>query len=156
MILGQLMENYRGTFYRQAMFAEFQVAIHDLAERGEALSGEKITAVNLEMLKKYHGPKFVMDPAYGIEWALISHYFYGFYVFQYATSITAANFLADKVAHGTASDRDNYLRVLRAGGSDYGYEILRKGGLDMASPTPYQTIIRSFSDVLDQAEKLLA
>ncbi|WP_420139450.1 M3 family oligoendopeptidase [Sphingomonas sp.] len=154
--LGQLMENYRGTFYRQTMFAEFQLAIHDLAEKGEGLSGEKMTAINLDLLKKYHGPKFVMDPAYGVEWMLIQHYFFGFYVFQYATSITAANYFADKVLHGTAKDRDNYLSVLRAGGSDYGYDILKKAGLDMAAATPYQTIIRSFSDVLDQAEKLLA
>ena len=154
--LGQLMENYRGTFYRQAMFAEFQLAIHDLAEKGEGLSGQKMTEINLDLLKRYHGPKFVMDPAYGIEWAYIQHYFYGFYVFQYATSITAANFFADKLMHGGPKERENYLSVLRAGGSDYGYNILKKAGLDMATATPYRTIVRSFSNVLDQAEKLLA
>ena len=154
--LGQLMENYRGTFYRQAMFAEFQLQIHDLAEKGDGLSGQKMTEVNLDLLKRYHGPKFAMDPAYGIEWAYIQHYFYGFYVFQYATSITAANYFADKLMHGTPKDRENYLSVLRAGGSDYGYNILKKAGLDMATATPYQTIVRSFSNVLDQAEKLLA
>ena len=154
--LGQLMENYRGTFYRQAMFAEFQLALHDLAEKGEGLSGQKMTEINLDLLKRYHGPKFVMDPAYGIEWAYIQHYFYGFYVFQYATSITAANFFADKLMHGGPKERENYLSVLRAGGSDYGYNILKKAGLDMATATPYQTIVRSFSNVLDQAEKLLA
>jgi len=154
--LGQLMENYRGTFYRQAMFAEFQLAVHDLAEKGEGLSGQKMSEINLDLLKRYHGPKFAMDPAYGIEWAYIQHYFYGFYVFQYATSITAANFFADKLLHGTPKDRENYLSVLRAGGSDYGYNILKKAGLDMATATPYQTIVRSFSNVLDQAEKLLA
>ena len=154
--LGQLMENYRGTFYRQAMFAEFQLAIHDLAEKGDGLSGQKMTEINLDLLKRYHGPKVAMDPAYAIEWAYIQHYFYGFYVFQYATSITAANYFADKLLHGTAKDRENYLSVLRAGGSDYGYNILKKAGLDMATATPYQTIVRSFSNVLDQAEKLLA
>jgi oligoendopeptidase F len=154
--LGQLMENYRGTFYRQAMFAEFQLAIHDLAEKGDGLSGQKMTEVNLDLLKRYHGPKVVIDPAYAIEWAYIQHYFYGFYVFQYATSITAANYFADKLLHGTPKDRENYLSVLRAGGSDYGYNILKKAGLDMATATPYQTIVRSFSNVLDQAEKLLA
>jgi oligoendopeptidase F len=154
--LGQLMENYRGTFYRQAMFAEFQLATHDLAEKGEGLSGQKMTAINLDLLRKYHGPNFVMDPAYGVEWAYIPHYYSGFYVFQYATSIAAANYFADKVSRGTTADRDNYLSVLRAGGSDYGYNILRKAGLDMATATPYQSIVRSFSDVLDQAEKLLA
>jgi oligoendopeptidase F len=154
--LGQLMENYRGTFYRQAMFAEFQLEVHDLAEKGEGLTGKKMTEINLDLLKRYHGPKFEMDPAYAIEWAYIQHYFYGFYVFQYATSITAANFFADKLLHGGPKERENYLSVLRAGGSDYGYNILKKAGLDMATATPYQTIVRSFASVLDQAEKLLA
>ena len=153
--LGQLMENYRGTFYRQAMFAEFQLEVHDLAEKGEGLTGKKMTEINLDLLKRYHGPKFEMDPAYAIEWAYIQHYFYGFYVFQYATSITAANFFADKLLHGGPKERENYLSVLRAGGSDYGYNILKKAGLDMATATPYQTIVRSFASVLDQAEKLL-
>jgi oligoendopeptidase F len=154
--LGQLMENYRGTFFRQAMFAEFQLAIHDLAEKGEGLSGKKMTGIYLDLLKRYHGPKVTMDPLYAIEWAYIQHFFYGFYVFQYATSITAANFFADSLMHGTVADRDRYLSVLRAGGSDYGYNILRKAGLDMTTPTPYRTIVASFKKVLDQAEALLA
>jgi oligoendopeptidase F len=154
-ILGQMMENFRGTYFRQAMFAEFQLAIHDLAEKGEGLSGEKMSEINLALLKKYHGPNFIMDPLYGIEWTYIQHYFYGFYVFQYATSITAATYFADQVLKGGAKERDNYLSVLKAGGSDYGYNILKKAGLDMATATPYQTIIKAFSDVLDQAEALL-
>jgi oligoendopeptidase F len=154
-ILGQMMENFRGTFFRQAMFAEFQLAIHDLAEKGEGLSGEKMTEINLALLKKYHGPNFIMDPLYGIEWTYIQHYFYGFYVFQYATSITAATYFAEQVLHGGAKERDNYLSVLKAGGSDYGYDILKKAGLDMATATPYQTIVKAFSNVLDQAEALI-
>jgi oligoendopeptidase F len=153
--LGQMMENFRGTFFRQAMFAEFQLAINDLAQKGEGLSGEKMSAINLDLLKRYHGPKFVMDPAYGVEWAYIQHYFFGFYVFQYATSITAANYLADKVLTGGAKDRENYLAVLQAGGSDYGYAILKQVGLDMATPAPYRALVATFADVLDQAEKLL-
>jgi oligoendopeptidase F len=154
-ILGQMMENFRGTFFRQAMFAEFQLAIHDLAEKGEGLSGEKMTEINLALLKKYHGPNFIMDPLYGIEWTYIQHYFYGFYVFQYATSITAATYFAEQVLHGGPKERDNYLSVLKAGGSDYGYNILKKAGLDMATATPYQTIVKAFSNVLDQAEALV-
>lgn len=153
--LGQLMEMYRGTFYRQAMLAEFQLAIHDLAEKGEGLSGEKMTSVYLDLLKRYHGPGVTIDPLYASEWAYIQHFYYGFYVFQYATSVTAANYFADKLMHGTPADRDMYLGVLRAGGSDYGYNILKKAGLDMATPTPYRTIIASFSKVLDQAEALI-
>jgi oligoendopeptidase F len=154
--LGQLMENYRGTFFRQSMFAEFQLTIHDLAEKGEGLSGERFTAIYLDVLKKYHGPNMIMDPAYAIEWAYIPHFFYGFYVFQYATSITSAVYFADKVTKGGPAERDNYLSVLKAGGSDYGYAILQHAGLDMATATPYQVLIADFAKVLDQAEALLA
>jgi oligoendopeptidase F len=153
--LGQIMENYRGTFFRQAMFGEFQLAIHDLAEKGEGLSGEKMSALYLDLLKRYHGPNLTIEPNYGIEWAYIQHFYFGFYVWQYATSITAANYFAQKVMHGTPADRDRYLAVLRSGGSDYGYNLLKKGGLDMATAEPYQLIVDSFSKVLDQAEALL-
>ena len=153
--LGQIMENYRGTFFRQAMFGEFQLTINDLANKGEGLSGEKLSALYFDLLKRYHGPKVQMEPAYASEWAYIQHFYFGFYVWQYATSITAANFFAQKVMHGTAADRDNYLAVLRAGGSDYGYNLLKIGGLDMATAEPYRLIVDSFSKVLDQAEALL-
>ena len=153
--LGQIMENYRGTFFRQAMFGEFQLTINDLANKGEGLSGEKLSALYFDLLKRYHGPKVQMEPAYASEWAYIQHFYFGFYVWQYATSITAANFFAQKLMHGTAADRDNYLAVLRAGGSDYGYNLLKIGGLDMATAEPYRLIVDSFSKVLDQAEALL-
>ena len=154
--LGQLMENYRGTFYRQAMFGEFQLAINDLANKGEGLSGQKMSALYLDLLKRYHGPKVQIETDYGSEWAYIQHFFFGFYVWQYATSITAANFFAQKVMHGTTADRDRYLNVLRSGGSGYGYDLLKTGGLDMATAEPYRLIVDSFSKVLDQAEALLA
>jgi oligoendopeptidase F len=154
--LGAIMENYRGTFYRQAMFAEFQLAINDLANKGEPLSGQKMSALYFDLLKRYHGPKVMMEPDYSAEWMYIQHFFFGFYVWQYATSITAANFFAQKVMHGTPADRDRYLAVLRSGGSDYGYSLLKKGGLDMATAEPYRLIIDNFSKVLDQAEALIA
>lgn len=154
--LGQIMENYRGTFFRQAMFGEFQIAIHDIADKGEGLSGEKMSALYFDLLKRYHGPNMKFEPSYAAEWAYIQHFYFGFYVYQYATSITAANYFAQKVMQGGPAERDRYLAVLRAGGSDYGYELLKKGGLDMATPEPYRLIVDSFSKALDQAEKLLA
>ena len=153
--LGQIMENYRGTFFRQSMFAEFQLAINDLANKGEALSGEKMSALYFDLLKRYHGPKVMMEPAYSAEWMYIQHFYLGFYVWQYATSITAANYFAQKVMSGGAGESDRYLAVLRAGGSDYGYNLLKKGGLDMATPEPYRLLVDSFSRVLDQAEALI-
>jgi oligoendopeptidase F len=153
--LGQIMETYRATFFRQAMLAEFLLAINDVATKGEGLSGEKMTALYLDILKRYHGPKVQIEPVYAAEWAYIPHFYFGFYVWQYATSITAANYFAQKLMHGTDADRARYLTVLRSGGSDYGYDLLKKGGLDMATAEPYQLIVSSFSKVLDQAEALI-
>ena len=153
--LGSIMENYRGTFFRQSMFAQFQLAINDLATKGEGLSGEKMATIYGDLLKRYHGPNVRIEPDYASEWSAIPHFYFGFYVWQYATSITAANYFAQKLMHGTTADRDRYLNVLRSGGSDYGYELLKKGGLDMATAEPYQLIVANFSKVLDQAEALI-
>ncbi|MEO7690000.1 MAG: M3 family oligoendopeptidase, partial [Sphingomonas sp.] len=153
--LGQQLEAMRGTFYRQAMFAEFELAVHDKAEAGDGLSGEKLTAIYLDLLKRYHGPKVAIEPAYAAEWAYIPHFYTSFYVYQYATCISAASYFARAILKGGAKERDNYLTVLKAGGSDYPVEILKRAGLDMAGPAPYQAIIATFRDTLDQAEALM-
>lgn len=153
--LGQQMENYRGTFYRQTMFAEFELKAHDMAEAGEGLSGEKFTKVYFDLLRTYHGPNMILEPEYGNEWAYIPHFYNSFYVYQYATCISAATFFAQSILKGGAKERDNYLSVLKAGGSDYPTEILKRAGLDMASPAPYQALVADFKNVLDQAEALL-
>ncbi|MES2444422.1 MAG: oligoendopeptidase F [Pseudomonadota bacterium] len=153
--LGQQMENIRGTFFRQTMFAEFELKAHDLAEAGEGLSGEKFTSVYFDLLKRYHGPNVKMEDSYGNEWAYIPHFYNSFYVYQYATCISAAGFFSRAILNGGAKERDNYLSVLKAGGSDYPVEILKRAGLDMTTPAPYQAIIANFKDVLDQAEALL-
>jgi oligoendopeptidase F len=153
--LGQQLEAMRGTFYRQAMFAEFELAVHDQAEAGEGLSGEKFTAIYLDLLKRYHGPKVAVDPVYAAEWAYIPHFYSSFYVYQYATCISAASYFARSILQGGAKERDNYLSVLKAGGSDYPVDILKRAGLDMASPAPYQAVVATFKDTLDQAEALM-
>jgi len=154
--LGQQLEAMRGTFYRQAMFAEFELAVHDQAEAGEGLSGEKFTAIYLDLLKRYHGPKVAIDPVYAAEWAYIPHFYTSFYVYQYATCISAASYFARSILKGGAKERDNYLGVLKAGGSDYPVDILKRAGLDMASPAPYQAVVATFKETLDQAEALMA
>ncbi|MBO9714418.1 oligoendopeptidase F [Sphingomonas sp.] len=154
--LGQKMENMRGTYFRQTMFAEFELLGHDAAEKGEGLSGKKFTAIYLDLLKRYHGPNVGIDPVYANEWAYIPHFYNSFYVYQYATCISAASYFAHAILTGGPKERDNYLSVLKAGGSDYPTEILKRAGLDMASPAPYQAVIASFKDTLDQAEALLA
>lgn len=153
--LGQQLENIRGTFYRQAMFAEFELAAHDKAEAGEGLSGETFTAMYLDLLKRYHGPKVAIDPAYAVEWAYIPHFYSSFYVYQYATCIAAASYFARQILSGGAKERDNYLNVLKAGGSAYPTDVLKNAGLDMASAAPYQAVVAVFKDTLDQAEALM-
>jgi oligoendopeptidase F len=153
--LGMQLEGMRGTFYRQAMFAEFELAAHDKAEAGEGMSGEKFSAMYLDLLKRYHGPKVAVSDTYASEWAYIPHFYSSFYVYQYATSISAASYFARAILKGGAKERDNYLTVLKSGGSDYPTEILKRAGLDMASPAPYQAIIQTFRETLDACEKLM-
>ena len=113
--LGQQLESIRGTFYRQTMFAEFELAAHDKAEAGEGLSGERFSAMYLDLLKRYHGPKVAMSPTYASEWAYIPHFYNSFYVYQYATCIAAASYFARAILKGGAKERDNYLGVLEGG-----------------------------------------
>ncbi|WP_267388054.1 oligoendopeptidase F [Sphingomonas sp. GC_Shp_3] len=153
--LGQQLESIRGTFYRQAMFGEFELMVHDKAEAGEGLSGATLTKLYLDLLRRYHGPKVAISDMYGSEWAYIPHFYTSFYVYQYATSISAASYFARSILNGGAKERDTYLTVLKSGGSDYPVDILKRAGLDMASSTPYQAIVASFKDTLDQCEALM-
>jgi oligoendopeptidase F len=153
--LGQLLELYRGTFYRQAQFAEFELAIHEAIEKGQALSGERMNAMYLAILKKYHGPKVTIDPGMASEWAYVPHFYYDFYVYQYATCISASAYFFEQIKAGGAKARDNYLGVLKAGGSDYPVDVLKKAGLDMTTPAPYRALVDRFAKTLDQVEALL-
>ena len=152
--LGALLELFRATYYRQAMFAEFELLIHETVEKGNALSGEGMNAMYLELLKKYHGPKVIIDPVVAVEWAYVPHFYYNFYVYQYATSIAASAYFAGRVMR-SVKERENYLDVLRAGGSDYPVDVLKKAGLDMTTPAPYRALIDKFSKTLDQIEALI-
>ena len=153
--LGMQMENIRGTFFRQAMFAEFELKIHEMAEAGEGLSGDSFNEVYYDLLSRYHGPNVTLDPAYAAEWAFISHFYRNFYVYQYATSIAAGVAFGRRISEGGARAAEQYLDVLRAGGSDYPVEILKKGGLDMTTPDPYRALVATFKDILDRAEALI-
>jgi oligoendopeptidase F len=154
--LDAVLESFRGTYFRQTMFAEFELMIHDAVERGEALSGENLTEMYRGLLTKYHGPNVIIEPVYAYEWAAVPHFYYNFYVYQYATSIAASVFFDQQVLTGGAKARDAYLNVLRSGGSDYPVEILKRAGLDMTSPAPYRALIAKFSATLDEVEKVMA
>ena len=153
--LDATLELLRGTFFRQAMFGEFELSIHETMEKGEGLSGEKLSKMYLALLKKYHGDAVIVDDVCAHEWAYIPHFYYDFYVYQYATSIAcSAYFDADVAARGQPAV-DNYLSVLKAGGSDYPYEILKRAGVDMATPAPYRALIAKFAKTLDEVEALI-
>ena len=153
--LGQQMEQFRGTFFRQTMFAEFELAIHDRAEAGEGISGEKLTQIYADLLRRYHGPAMKFEPSYFSEWAFIPHFYRNFYVFQYATSISGGVYFSQAILNGGPAERDRYLAILKAGGSDYPIDILKRGGLDMTTATPYRALVSEFAKVMDQAEALI-
>jgi oligoendopeptidase F len=154
--LGQQLEAIRGTFFRQTMFGEFELLIHDKAEAGEGLSGETLSKLYLDLLRRYHGPNVAVSDTYGSEWAYIPHFYSSFYVYQYATCISAASYFSRAILKGGAKERDTYLAVLKAGGSDYPVDILKRAGLDMTGGAPYQAVVATFKDTLDQCEALIS
>ncbi|MFG6456294.1 M3 family oligoendopeptidase [Roseateles sp. BYS96W] len=157
--LGYALERLRGTFFRQAMFGEFELNTHDAAAKGEALNGKRMTELYCQLLKDYHGDAagvMKIDPAYCQEWAFIPHFYRPFYVYQYATSITAALHFAEDILAAKPGARDNYLKLLASGGSVAPYQALKNAGLDMATPAPYQAVIHRMDAIMDEMEKLLA
>src|SRR5262249_55436169 len=124
--LGEELELIRGTFFRQTMFAEFQLAIHEEMEQGKPLSGARMTELYCGLMKKYHGDAqgvMKIDPAYCSEWSIIPHFYFGFYVWQYATSMAGAAAFTDAIEHEGPAARDRYIAMLKAGGSDYSFNL---------------------------------
>ena len=140
------------------MFAEFELAIHEAAEQGEPLTGAVLSKMYAELLKRYHGHEekvVLIDDAYSMEWAYIPHFYYDFYVFQYATSISGAAWFAERFLKGDIGTRDAFIDTLKAGGSDDAYLILKRAGLDMASPEPYQALVQRMEGVMDRIDLIL-
>ncbi len=156
--LGSALETLRGTYFRQTMFAEFELAIHDLAETGAALTGPRFTEIYSDLLRRYHGHEegvMHIDDLYTVEWAYIPHFYYNFYVYQYATSLAASSLLAEAVLQGRPGAVENYLNLLKAGGEDYPHELLKKAGVDMTSPEPYRALFTRMNNIMDQIEGIL-
>ena len=157
--LGYGLESMRGTFFRQTMFAEFELALFDAAERGEALSGERMTEMYGELLRRYHGHDqgvVVIDDLYANEWMFIPHFYRNMYVFQYATSQTAGTALYAKIVSDPQTGVANYKNLLRAGGSDYPYDLLTAAGVDLATPEPYRAVVAKMNQIMDDMERMLA
>ncbi|MDH3283939.1 MAG: oligoendopeptidase F [Acidobacteriota bacterium] len=157
-LLGHYLETLRGTVFRQSMFAEFELAIHEAVERGEALTGEALDERYLELQRRYHGHAegvMQVDEEFGVEWAYVPHFHYNFYVYQYATSFVAAVALSRRILDGEEGALDRYLAFLGAGSTTPPVDLLRRAGVDMTSPEPFRAAIREMHRVMDEIESIL-
>jgi oligoendopeptidase F len=156
--LGSALENLRATFYRQTMFGEFERDIHARVDRGESLTGASLTKMYGDILKRYHGDAegvVKIDDLYCVEWAYIPHFYRHFYVFQYSTSVAAASQFAEGILKGDAAVRERYLKLLKAGDSDYPYELVKTAGVDLATPAPYRSLVARMNRIMDDIEAIL-
>ncbi len=155
-VINHQLEAFRGTLFRQTMFAEFELAIHERVERGEALTADGLSALYYDLVRAYHGPEVVADEPIALEWSRIPHFYMNFYVFQYATGISAASALARQIAAEGAPAIERYLTLLSSGSSDYSVPLLQRAGVDMTTPEPIEAALGLFARRLDEAEQLLA
>ncbi len=152
------LDVFKGTLFRQTQFAEFELRIHEAVESGKALTGDEISALYMDILKKYYGADkgfCALDKNLEMEWAFIPHFYRGYYVYQYSTSFTASIALAEKVKSGDREALNKYISFLSAGGSDYPIELLKKAGADMTSNEPFDMTIVFMNRVMDEIEKIL-
>lgn len=154
-ILNHYLEQFRGTVYRQAMFAEFERDIHAMVERGEALTGDKLNNHYMNLNIKYYGEDMIVDEEIKYEWSRIPHFYYNFYVFQYATGFSAAVALSQSILKNGKEGLDKYLGFLESGSSEYPIEILKKAGADMTTTSPVSNALKLFGELVDKMERLL-
>ncbi|MBN1442556.1 MAG: oligoendopeptidase F [Planctomycetes bacterium] len=157
-LLGNYLEVFRLTVFRQTMFAEFELAIHEAAERGQPLTSDVLDAMYVDLLRRYHGHGagiVEIDELYGVEWAFVPHFHYDFYVYQYATSYVAAVALGERIHAGEAGAAQRHIAFLGSGSSKPPVELLADAGVDMTSPEPIRAAIRAMDEVIDQIETIL-
>jgi len=154
-LLNHSLEDFRGTLFRQTMFAEYEQTIHHLAEIGESLTADVLSEQYMALNARYYGAETVIDDLIGIEWGRIPHFYYNFYVYQYATGISAASALVQQILQEGQPAVERYLTFLRSGSSDYSIELLKKAGVDMTSPEPMRQAFQLFDSRLTQMEQLL-
>jgi len=157
-LLMNSLDGIRATLFRQAQFAEFELKINETAEAGQSLTGDSFSALYLDLARTYYGHDrgvCVVDEWVRAEWASVPHFYYNFYVYQYATSLTASAALAETVLAGDRSATARYLTLLGAGGSDYPIELLRGAGVDMTTSGPFTLMMRKMERAMDAVEEIL-
>jgi oligoendopeptidase F len=154
-LLEKYINNITATFYRQTMFAEFEMNVYDRTEKGEALTHDLLCNMYRDIYQKYWGPAMVIDKEEEFTWARVPHFYYNFYVYQYATGFAASEVLANKVKNEKKPAVDKYLQFLKSGSSDYSINILKNAGVDMNSSEPVIATTRKMNQLLDEVEKLI-
>lgn len=154
-LLNNQLEGFKATVFRQTMFAEFEHMIHEKARDGEALTADLLTGIYYDLNKTYFGGEIVVDKPIGLEWARIPHFYYNYYVYQYATGYSAASALSTQILEEGTPAVERYKNYLKSGSSDYPIEVLKKAGVDMAEPKPVQQAMEVFGQVLDEMEQLM-
>jgi oligoendopeptidase F len=157
-LLGNYLENIKGTVFRQTQFAEFELRMHEMAQKGQPITGDALAKLYFDITKRYYGHDqkiCIVDDYVANEWSYIPHFYRDFYVFQYATSFTASEALAAKVKAGDPAAIKRYVAFLSAGGSKYPIELLKDAGVDMTTDEPLDLTVKSMNRVMDEMEKLL-
>ena len=162
-LLGNYLENAKATVFRQTQFAEFELRMHQIAEKDQPITGDALAKLYMDITRRYYGDNegdsndvCVVDDYIANEWSYIPHFYRDFYVFQYATSFTAAEALSAKVLSGDQAATARYLRFISSGGSKYPIDLLKDAGVDMTTDEPLDLTIRKMNAVMDEMEKLLA
>lgn len=155
-ILNHYLDGFKGTVFRQAQFAEFEHLIHIADQEGKVLTSEYLNNLYADLNEKYYGLKKEDNPEIQFEWARIPHFYYNYYVYQYATGFAAASYLSEKIVHGNQEDIDKYLGFLKSGSSDYSLNIIRKAGVDMTTVDYLNAAFKVFEERLTELEELVA
>lgn len=153
-LINQKIEDIRGTLFRQTMFAEFELLIHSMAEKDEPITPSSLKEAYYALNKKYFGNRVITDEEIAIEWARIPHFYYDFYVYQYATGISAALALSERVLKGGTQEREDYLGFLKSGCSRFPIEILKRAGVDMTTEAPVKAAIGKFRELVRTLREL--
>lgn len=153
-LLNHYLDSFKGTVYRQTMFAEYEMITNQMAEQGQSLTAEALTKVYYDLNCKYYGPDMVSDPEIGVEWARIPHFYYNFYVYQYATSFSAAVAIARNILKEGAPAVERYKKFLSGGCSMPPVELLKIAGVDLTTAQPIQDALDVFGQVIEELEEL--
>ncbi|MGE5609892.1 MAG: M3 family metallopeptidase, partial [Bacillota bacterium] len=154
-LINRMIDSMRATIIRQTMFAEFEKNIHALVERGEPLTVETLRSEYRKLLDQYFGPDFAIDEQLSLECLRIPHFYRGFYVYKYATGMSAAIALSERILHGGPQAVQDYRNFLKGGSSKFPLELLRDAGVDMEKPEAVDTALRKFEQLVDELEKLM-